>query len=697
MTIAQAPTSIERRTLRTMCPMNCHPTYCGMIVEIENGTVTSIRGDADNPDSRGFLCIRGQSAAEILDNPRRVLAPRWRDARTESAWQDTTWDRALDRIAAAIRAAGPAATAVWAGHGVFVTGLGGQLSARFAHMTGAQWWNPSIVCWGLGGFGFALTGVTEVHTMDDMAEHAELILLWGANLASQPNTAPRLVAARRRGARVVAIDIRRTEAFAQADETVLIRPGTDAALALAMMHVIIDEDLVDRDFVARHTLGFDELREHVRQYTPEWAAVETDVPAEQIRALARTFAGTKKAMILAGGSSMHKSGNGWHAGRAIAALPALTGSLGAPGAGMGPRHAAQSHGMGMNRIVPARQQADRQRESGPVTTSENEIISEMSTILDALDASKVKVLILLGTNMLSSFADSARVARALARMDLVVCLDLFMNETSRGYADIVLPGTAWLEETGFKTTNTHLYLMDQALPPAGEARPPWWVLDQLAARLGVADFFPWENVDGALDAILDHDATGHATVAALRAGDGFVPLAVSPVGHADLRFTTPSGKVEFVSSRAQSAGLPALPVYEPPREHGPASPDATRYPLVFCQGRAITHFHGFYDHGRALPALAKADPEPRLWINPADAASRRLADGAPVRIANDRGEMNAAAHVTDRVPPGVVWMHDGWEGINRLTSGARSVPDAAARSFPAGSAAYEARVEVSAL
>ncbi|MGH2583346.1 MAG: molybdopterin dinucleotide binding domain-containing protein, partial [Dehalococcoidia bacterium] len=174
----------------------------------------------------------------------------------------------------------------------------------------------------------------------------------------------------------------------------------------------------------------------------------------------------------------------------------------------------------------------------------------------------------------------------------------------------------------------------------------------------------------------------------------FLPLAVSPVGHPDLRFTTPSGKVEFVSSRAEAAGLPALPVYEPPREHGPASPHAARYPLVFCQGRAITHFHGFYDHGRALPSLAAADPEPRLWINPADATARNITDGVPIRIVNDRGAMTAAARVTDRVPPGVVWMHDGWEGINRLTSGARSVPDAAARVSAGGSASYEARVEV---
>lgn len=683
------PLLTGRRTLRTMCPMNCHPTYCGMVVEIADDRVQSITGDKENPDSRGFLCVRGRSAIEIVDNPRRIRTPKVRRqwARGSAAadadgWTDVSWDAALARIADAIRTVGPDATAVWAGHGVFLNGLGGQFSARFAHMLGAHWWNPSIVCWGLGGFGFSLTGVTEVHSADDMAAHADLILLWGANLVSQPNSAPRLVAAKQRGARVLAIDIRRTEAFAQADDVYLIRPGTDAALALAMMHVIIGEGLYDPGFVAAHTIGFEALRQHVQPYTPAWAADETGIPAERIRELARAYAATKKSMILAGGSSMHKTGNGWHGARAIACLSALTGALAQPGAGMGPRHAAQSHGMGMGRIVP------------PPREGYTPIISEMSTILDALEAGRIKVLILLGTNMLSSFADSARVARALERMDLVVCFDLFLNETARGYADIVLPGTSWLEETGFKATNTHLYLMDQGITPRGEARPAWWVLAQLAERLGVDGFFPWEGIEGALDAIFDHDAMRHATVASLRAGEGFVPLAVAPVGHADLRFATPSGKVEFVSEKAAALGLPALPVYERPHENGPDAPQAARYPLVLVQGRAITHFHGFYDHGRALPALAKADPEPRVWLNPEDAAARGLSEGTPIRLFNDRGAMAAAAHVTERVPPGVAWIHDGWEGINRLTSGARTVPDAAAAVFPAGQAAYEARVQV---
>jgi anaerobic selenocysteine-containing dehydrogenase len=189
--------------------MNCHPTYCGMVVEIEDDRVLQITGDHENPDSRGFLCVRGHAAAEIVDNPKRILAPRARERRDPDAWRDVTWETALDRIAGRIRAEGPSRTAVWAGHGVFTNRLGGPLSARFAHLVGAQWWQPSIVCWGLGGFGFSLTGVTEVNSMEDMAEHAELILLWGANLASQPTTAPRIVAARRRGARVVAIEVRR--------------------------------------------------------------------------------------------------------------------------------------------------------------------------------------------------------------------------------------------------------------------------------------------------------------------------------------------------------------------------------------------------------------------------------------------------------------------------------------------------------
>jgi anaerobic selenocysteine-containing dehydrogenase len=313
----------------------------------------------------------------------------------------------------------------------------------------------------------------------------------------------------------------------------------------------------------------------------------------------------------------------------------------------------------------------------------------MSRVIEALTDGSLRVLLLFGTDMLSSFADAERVAAGLARMDLVVCHDLFMNGTARRFADVVLPATSWLEEVGCKSTNTHLYLMERALDPPGEARPLTPILRGLAERLGLPpEFYPWQSPDGPLDAILDHASTGHATVAALRAEGGIRPLRISHVAYADGRFDSPSGKVELYSARAAALGLPALPVYE-------AAPES-RYPLAFQQGRTLSHFHGFYDHGRALPTLARVDPEPRLWISTSDAGARGIADGAPIRIANERGAMMARAHVTADIAPGTVWMRDGWDGLNALTSGRAVLPDAVVDlfGFSAGQAAFDAMVEV---
>lgn len=656
--------------------MNCHPTHCGMEVELAGEHVHAVRGDPQHPESKGFLCIRGQAAAEIVDSPARVLTPRARAA--DGSWSEVDWERALETIVSAIQDVGLTRTALFTGHGVR-----NQFSARFAHMLGAQWWDPSIVCWGLGGFGFRLTGVTEVNTAEDMAAHADLILLWGANLISQPTTSPKVQAARRRGARVIAIDVRVSESFSLADETFVLRPGTDTELALALMHVIVTEKLYDEPFVREHTLGFDELAAHVAKYDPHWAAAQTGIEAARIVQLARAFASTKQAMLLVGGSSMHKTGNSWHAARAIACLPALTGSLGHAGAGMGPRHAGQSHGMGLGRIVPP-----------DVKPPESVVPAEMSAILEALESGKVEVLLLFGTNFVSSFADAGRVGRALERLKLVVSFDLFEHDTSREHAHLFLPGTSWLEEVGYKLTNTHLYLTDQVLRPRGEARPSFWVLQQLARRLGRDDYFPWSSIEHAIDSIFDHDALAHVSVARLREAGGAQRLAVGAIGHEDLRFSTPSGKIELVSERAREHGLSSLPEPPSPGENHARSPLATRYPLLFVQGRSIAHFHSFYDHGRALPTLRLADPEPVLWLNRLDAEARGVEAGGYVRIHNERGEMDAKALVTDKVPPGVVWMHDGWRGINQLTSSARLVSNAIAQSFPAGAAAYEARVEV---
>jgi anaerobic selenocysteine-containing dehydrogenase len=652
-----------------------------MLVEVDEGRLVQISGDHENPDSQGFLCVRGQASREIIGNPSRLLRPLIRARRTDDAWHEATWDEALDLIVSRMQAVGRAAVGIWSGHGNSATNygtrIGGQLMRRFAHIYGCQQWNPTMICWGLGAFGLGLTGILETNTKEDMGQHADLIILWGANLTSQPNTGRYLIAAKRRGAYIVTIDVRDTEAAAQSDEVLRIRPGTDAALALAMMHVIIGEELYSQDFVAQHTLDFDALAAHVKDFSPTWAADITGIPTAQIVALARRYATTQPAMIVIGGSSMHKGTNGWQGGRAVACLPALTGNLGMPGSGLGPRHASTSHGQALASILPT-----TARRPGTY------IPNQMSRMIEALVERRVRVMLLFGTDMLSSFADAEHLAAGLAGTDLIVSHDLFMNGTARRFADVVLPSTAWLEQLGCKMTNTHLYLMEQALEPPEATRSLTWVLRALADRLGLAEFFPWKAEEEMIDAILAHASTGYATVASMRAEGGIRAMHISHVAYPDHRYDTPSGKVEFFSERARQLGLPPLPVYE--------DLPSSAYPLTLRQGRTLTHFHGFYDHGRALPSLARLDPAPRLWISPPDAAARGLQDGAPIRIYNARGEFQAHAQVTERIPPGTVWMRDGWEGLNRLTSGAPAIPDDAVDifHFSAGQAAFDAMVEV---
>jgi len=670
-------TASDPKIVRTMCPMNCHPTFCGMLVEVENGQLKTLRGDTDNPDSQGFLCVRGRSTSEIFGNSRRLLYPQIRDDRRTDIWRRVSWDEALDFIAKRMRSAGPEAVGLWAGHGGFTAGsaMTVQLMQRFANIYGCQNWHPAMICWGLGGFGVGLSGALKVNTKEDMAENSNMIVLWGSNISSQPNTARHIVSARRRGAKVITVDVRRTEAAAQSDEVLLIRPGSDAALALAVMHVIVTEKLYDPAFVEAHTTGLEELSLHVLAFTPAWAAAETGLEEDQIASFARAYASTRPAMILLGGSSMHKSANSWQAARAISCLPALTGNFGLPGGGLGPRHGAHSATL-------------RNLNEGGTRKPGSYIPNQMPDIAEALFNGRLKVLLLLGTNMLSSFADAGKISYGLDKAEMVVCVDLFMNETARRFADVVLPGTAWLEELGFKVTNTHLYLMERALEREGETRPIDEVLRSLANSLGIHDFFPWASTEEVLNLILDDPTTGHATVASLRAAGGFAPLKAPAIAYADRKFDSPSGKIEFYSSQATRLGLSPLPVHKVEK--------SSCYPLTLSFGRTLTHFHSFYDEGKALSSLAKHNTAPQLWISPADADARQLADGDAIKIYNDRGEFAAKACITDDVGPGVVWIRDGWVGLNHLTSGEPVLTGDALSLFPfsVGQADYGARVEV---
>ena len=668
-------------THRTMCPMNCHPTLCGMQVTIEDGRLEAVAGDPDNPDSEGFLCVRGKAAKDIVHNPARLLTPMARKRQGADEWEAISWDEALERIATAMQAAGREAVGMWMGHGTLANDYGAfanvQLPSRLANMWGCQSWEGSMICWGLGGFGFGLTGTLEANTKEDMSANAELIIQWASNLTSQPNTARHLAMAKKRGAKVIAIDVRVSEACTAAHEYHLVKPGTDAALALAMMHVIVRDELHDAAFVAEHTVGFEALRTHLESHTPEWAAGITGVDAAAIEQLAKTYAGTERAMLLVGGSSLYKDQNGWQASRAISCLPGLTGKLGKPGSGFGPRHAAGSHGFELGYIGNA-----QARPPG------NYIPAQMNAIIDAVESNALKVMLLLGTNMLSSFADAGRIEAGFNRMDLVVSYDLFMNETARRCADIVLPATSWLEDVGVKGTATHFYLMDKLMAPPDEARSLVELCRGLAERLGIDDYYPWPGETGHIDAVINTPASGNATVASMRESGNMVRLNISEVSNLDHRYATPSGKLEFYSERAAEHGLPPLPSYQPRPE--------SEFPLELRPGRGMNQFHSFYDAGRALPELDKRNKGPVLWISEHDAASRGVSDGGAIRIFNQRGEFAASARVTDRIPAGTVWMRDGWPGMNQLTDGGPSLPESTSALFPftTGQAAYDAFVDV---
>lgn len=674
----------SKKTFQTMCPMNCHPTLCGMQVEVNDHKLVSIIGDKSNPDSRGVLCIRGDAAHEIVDNPKRLLKPMIRKNAKTDSWQETDWDTALGYIADKMRQVGREAVGFWQAHGNwnndYAFGLKRAQMDRFANLYGCQYWNPAMICWGLGGFGLGITGAIETSTKEDMSAHSDLIIMWGANAVSQANTMKHVLDAKRRGVHLVVIDVRRTEACALADDVLQIKPGTDSELALAMMNVIIAEELCDTDFIEEHTVGFDALKLHIASFTPEWAADKTGIAIEQIVDLARLYAKTKAAMIIVGGSSIHKGRNSWQAARAISCLPGLTGKFGHPGGGIGPRHGGRSHGVGFADLS-----AYEKRLPG------NYIPNQMESIIEGMESGSVNVFFTLGSNFLSSFPDTNRVKEAMLNTDLVVAYDIFSNQTIRETANVFLPSTIWLEEIGGKSTNTHLYLCDQALPRQGEARPVYELYQELARRLDVEDVYPWSDQEQAMNAALAHPATGYATVESLRANGGHVELNISHVAYPSYEFSTPSGKIEFFSQRAIDIGLPAMPM------PGESENDRPEDSLILTHGRTFSHFHSFYDNGRALPTLAARETNPQLWISPADAEQRQVKNGDTIEISNNQGTFAAVAKVTPNIQDGVVWVRDGWSGLNVLTQGNSILPESALSSFPfsVGQADFGAKVFVS--
>ena len=623
-----------------------------MLVTVENGRAIGIAGDPSHPTTRGTLCTKVARYLDRTYSDQRVLHPLRRIGRKgEGRFERISWDEALATIAerfAAIAASpdGPQAILPYSYAGTMGLLQYGSMDRRFFHKLGASLLDRTI-CSSAGKTGYAATIGSSIGTDLEQFEHSRLILIWGSNpIVSNLHLWSRIQEAKRRGAKLVAIDPYRSQTAEKCHVHLALLPGTDAALALGMMHVLISEDLIDHDYVARYTLGFDALKQRAAEYPPERVAQITGLAASAIVELARDY-GTIRPAAIRLNYGMQRHAGGGMAMRTAACLPALVGAWRDPAGG------ALLSSSGTYPINSKALERPNLIWNQPRTIN-------MSCIGDALlDARDppVRSLFVYNSNPVAVAPDSARVVRGFAREDLFcVVHDVFLTDTA-DYADIVLPATTQLEHVDVHTSYGHLYVQanNRAIVPLGEAKPNTEVFRLLAQRMGFTEpcFRESDDEIAGNAFIADHPRAADLDWETLKS-KGWqrlnVDTAYAPFAAGG--FPTPSGKCEFYSETLAKQGLDPLPTFTPPRESAASNPDlARKYPLAMLSPPARNALNSTFAN---LPVFLESEKTPWLDIHPIDADARGIADGDAVRVFNDRGELRLTARVTDKARPGVV-------------------------------------------
>ncbi len=694
----QDPTIARGRAetrVRAACPHDC-PDTCAMEVTVAGGRAVKIRGAADMPFTKGALCTKVAHYLERVYSDQRLLHPMKRVGRKgEGRFERISWDEALDTIAAKYReiaAEDPRAILPYSYAGTMGLVQGESLDRRFFHRLGASLLDRTI-CAAAGAHGWKATVGAMVGADPEAVAAARLILVWGGNpVVSNLHGWRYLQEAKRRGAKLVCIDPRRSETAAKCDQHLAPLPGTDGALALAMMQVLIEHQLLDHDYIARHTLGFEALAEHVRGFTPEWAAPLTGLDAAQIRALALEYGRTPHSLIRLN-YGLNRCAGGGMAVRNVACLPALTGAWRYAGCGA----LLSTSG---NFPVDGRtlQRPDLYPDAGrfPPRTLNMAFIGEV--LLETRDP-PVRAIHVYNSNPVAVAPDGNRVRAGFAREDLFcVVHEQFQTDTA-DYADILLPATSQLEHRDVHTTYGHVYAVDNrpAIAPLGEARSNTEVFRALARRLGFGHPALYESDEAiAAAAFRAGDARAEGLAAGLQA-QGWARLALPQpfAPFAEGGFRTPSGKCEFFSESLAREGHDPLPAWHPPAESVVSNLTlAARYPLALISPPARNFLNSSFAN---LPRFVDAEGGPTLQIHPDDAATRGSVEGARLRIHNDRGEFIARAVVTRDVRPGVVCAPSVW--WPKLCEGGRNanaVTSPAATDMGGGPIFYDCLVEVGA-
>ena len=680
---------IERKIVNAACPHDC-PDTCGMHISVENGVAVKVEGAKDMPFTQGTLCTKVARYLDRTYSRDRVLHPMRRvGAKGEGRFERITWDEALDTIAAKfkqIAAVEPQSILPCSYAGTMGLVQYASMDRRFFHKLGASLLDRTL-CSSAGKVGMKITLGAGVGMDPERFDEAKLILIWGSNpIVSNLHLWSRVQEAKRRGAKVIAIDPYRSLTAAKCDRHLAPLPGTDAALALGMMHVIIGEGLHDDDYVRRHTLGFPQLQQRVQDYPPEKAAAICGLAREEIVALAREYAGTRPAAIRLNYGMQRHSGGGM-AVRTITCLPALTGHWRDAAGGVS---LSTSDFYGMNHAALERADLMPNR---PRTINQ-------SALGDALTSAEppVRAIYVYNNNPVAVCPDSQQVIAGFRREDLfTVVHEIFLTDTA-DYADIVLPATTQLEHYDVHKSYGHLYVLANtpAIAPVGEAKPNSEVFRLLAARMGFTDACFSDSDEDLCRQALESANPRMAGIEwnALKA-QGWqrlnVPARFAPF--AEGNFPTPSGKCEFWSQTAVDLGMDPLPAYTPPRESAQSAPQlAKKYPLAFISPPARNFLNSSFAN---LPFALKEAGEPYLDIHPADAAPRCIGDGQAVRIYNQRGSFVVKARVSDRVRQGVVAaLSVWWKKLSPDGRNANEVTSQAVADMGGAATFYDCLVEI---
>ena len=674
----------ETRVVKGACPQDC-PDTCAFLYHVEDDRLVEVTGDPDHPMTRGGLCVKLKNFAEHHYNPSRLLYPMRRmAAKGGSEFHRISWDEALAEIKErwtditgryGAEAIMPHA---YLGHQGTLNGLTcgdaffNRLGASVAEKTYCE--SGSSTAW------MMTVGPTGGLDVESLA-YSKYVIVWAMNMINTNLHAwPFILKARKNGAKIVVIDPVRTRTAKQADWHIRIKPGTDAALALGMMNVIIGEDLVDHDYVVKYTLGFAELKARAAQYPPEKVAEITGVPASDIRKLAREYA-TVQPSAIRQGVALERSRGGGQAIRAITCLPALVGAWRHVGGG--------TVEMPIWEFPFKFDKICRPDWIKPDTRVINELDLGAALTGEMRLDPPVMSLFVYNSNPVSQAPAQSKIISGLMRDDLfTVVSELFITDTAR-YADILLPATMQAEQYDLMVTWGHLYMMlnQPAIPAPGECVPNVELFRRLARTMGFDDPY-WDMTDDEmLEEFYDWNSPQLKGITLpLLKEQGFIRLNVGDpdkrAPHANGNFKTPSGKCEFKASAAENGNfvvpvwrsmyeamqpaepVDAVPDYLPPNESPQSNPElAKRYPLNIVSPKPHAFLNTQYANE---PVQQRRQGEQTLLIHPQDAAARNIQSGTYVRVFNDRGSAEARAELSEDVMPGLVLSSVGhWPSLNR--------------------------------